>query len=349
MTATPDTKKPPHRLQPAEGVVPTSEEKNVSIIAETGQSVQTHRDHLDDVRLAPRSATTGSVASLDLDQIGELMAKVDATPTRHVVEAEDGRRWTHDHANAWMGPDGVQVCTLDLVRRLGFACTIWAPLNSSSMAAALTAELSSVVGEEKAFRLTHRQEDFVSIAKFPAPTKAVGAPSWATVVGPWMWVVVDDVWQRSIDAEIGGNVLVQSWQRFDAHGRVSTDDEAWLSVTVEGDQVDVSTPEDARRIADELYAAADVLACARGAGHRRPGTRPANGVQRAFTSVIREQIKARGVNQNEFAIGAGFGPDEFSALMTGGSLMDTRDVTLIATALGLDPFELLATAAGVER
>ncbi|MCG2797876.1 MAG: helix-turn-helix transcriptional regulator [Cellulomonas sp.] len=103
----------------------------------------------------------------------------------------------------------------------------------------------------------------------------------------------------------------------------------------------------ARDMAAGLYELADHLAAATG-DVRGPADREHGATQRAVTATVRRILKDRGIRHSEFAISIAYDPTELSALMTGATRMDIEDVDRFATALGLDPFELLSTAMGVE-
>lgn len=99
---------------------------------------------------------------------------------------------------------------------------------------------------------------------------------------------------------------------------------------------DLRNPEDLREFAANLYTAADHM---EGPPSMRGRTRPGE-TQRRVVAQIRDHLKHHPLNQNEFAIHAGYGPDEFSGFMTCRRHLDLEDVTRIAQALELEPIDL---------
>lgn len=100
------------------------------------------------------------------------------------------------------------------------------------------------------------------------------------------------------------------------------------------------TAGDLREAAVQMLERADAL---EGPGPIDLTTRPEPlGTQRLVTRNIRRIIKTCITGQNEFAISAGYAPDELSSFMTGRRHMQLTDVDRIAAALRVSPLELLA-------
>jgi hypothetical protein len=115
MTATPNTKKPPRRVQPAEGVVPTSEAKNMTIIAETDDNDQ------------PRPDGTWPDAPIEFvptekdpeENAAEMLtALIDGLDAGSSVGRTGFQWWKKIPDGTWIGPDGWQVTTAQVVAAL---------------------------------------------------------------------------------------------------------------------------------------------------------------------------------------------------------------------------------------
>lgn len=172
----------------------------------------------------------------------------------------------------------------------------------------------------------------------PAPN-AKRVPKWAETVSEPEWEEAEGKWSRDLRWSRaypeGGNVSATAVHWTDPEGRVTVD---CLSIDV--DMEIVETAEEARQVAVWLLEAADALDGPRPVDNLTRRPEPL-GTQRRVVANVRRLIRALPCSQNEVAISAGYGPDEFSSFMTGRRLMDLTDVDRIAAVLRVSPLELL--------